>query len=298
MNDAPPPCERPDSEAWPLSATLIASLAVAATVGVAMVAYVLAVAGGEIHGRLIAVLPVYFIAAFFSVLVVFWGLHALVAWIRRELGGGMGAREHGIVAFATFLVVSLIHYAQGPAVQRLLEERGSEAVQAGSCPEGVECLPARAADELRGLPAAERGQVAGRGRLTAESFAALLHDPEPQVRTALAGRRDLPRELLERLAGDRAAEVREAAAGSPRLSDEALNRLAIDRDERVRLAVARNRHAPPTALDLLAGGPSGEVRALVAAHPNASEPVLQRLLGREDRAAQMAAERLRRGKVR
>lgn len=290
----------PPREGWPRAATVITSLAVATTVGLAMVIYVLSVAGGAVRGRLVALLPVYFIAAFFSTLVVFWALHAIIAWFRTEFGDGtMGAREHGFAVILTFLAVSVVHYVQGQDMQRLLQERGGAAAQAGSCPERVECLPPRSADALSALTGEERRRMAERGRLTAEGFALLMRDADPQVRALLAGRGDLPEELLERLAGDRAAAVREGAAASPRMADQALNRLAFDREESVRLAVARNRNAPPTALDALAGSPSSAIRELVAGHPNASEPVLQRLLtGRTDRAEQVAQERLRSGKVR
>ena len=297
MNDNPPV---PQREEWPLPAALIASLAVSATVGLAMVAYVLSVAGGGIRGRLIAVLPIYFIAAFFTSLLVFWTLRACVAWISGEFGDGrLGAREHGVVALLTFLLVSLLHYAQGTDMQRRLHEWNSVSAQAGSCPERMDCLAPRSAGELEGADVQERLRMAERGRLTAETFALFMRDADPRVRATLARRADMPEELLERLAGDRAAEVRVAVAQSPRTGDDAMNRLAFDREESVRLALAHNRNAPPTALDVLAGNPAGDLREAVAMHPNASEPVLRRLLsGRADRAEQVAQERLRSGKFR
>lgn len=297
MNSTPPKPQRDD---WPRSATIITSLAVSATVGLAMLAYVLSTAGGSIHGQLANLLPVFFFAAFASTLIVFWVLHSLVAWLAREFGSGRnGAHEHGIAVLLTFLVVSAFHYAQGVGMRQLLHERDARSVEADSCPERTECLPPRSAGELAAADAQERLRMAERGRLTAETFALLMRDADPRVRATLARRADLPVELLGRLAGDRVAEVREAVALSPRTDDEAMNRLAFDREESVRLALARNRNAPPTALDALAGNPSGALRELVANHPNASEPVLRRLLtGRGDRAEQVAEERLRGGKVR
>lgn len=294
-NDQPP-----QREAWPLSATVITSLAVSATVGLAMVAYVFAVAGGSVHGRLAALLPIFFFAAFATAIIIFWAVYFIVAWLAREFGGGqVGTREHGIAVLLTFLAVSAFHYMQGLGMQQLLHERESPSVRAGSCPERMECLPLRSADELAGADAQERMRIAERGRLDAETFALLMRDPDPRVRATLARRADLPVELLDRLAGDRVAEVREAVAESPRTGDDAMNRLAFDREESVRLALARNRNAPPTALDALAGSPSNVIRELVAAHPNASEPVLRRLLnGSSDRAEQLSRERLRSRKVR
>lgn len=290
----------PQREAWPLSATVITSLAVSATVGLAMVVYVFAVAGGSVHGRLVALLPIFFFAAFATAIIVFWAAYFIVARIAREFGGGqIGAREHGIAVLLTFLAVSALHYMQGVGMRQLLHERESPSVQAGSCPERTECLPLRPADELTGADARERMLMAERGRLSAATFALLMRDADPRVRATLARRADLPVELLDRMAGDRAAEVREAVAESPRAGDDAMNRLAFDPEESVRLALARNRNAPPTALDALAGSPSSAIRDLVAAHPNASEPVLRRLLnGSSDPAEQMAKERLRAGKVR
>jgi hypothetical protein len=290
------PSPSPDSkrDAWPLSASIIASLAVAATIGLANVVLVLAVAGGEIGGRLLAVLPIYFIAAFAAAQLVFWLLRGSVG---RLLG--LGTNAHAVVAGLTFLAAALMHYAESSGVQRiLLEQAASPEAQAGSCPPGVACTPLRPADELREADGASRRAAAERAALNAEGFALLLRDSDPAVRAALARRADLPQELLERMAGDRHPAVREAAAESLRQSDEALSRLAFDREEHVRLAVARNRNAPPTALDVLASSGSAEIRLLVAGHPRASEPVLQRLLdGSGDRAEQLAKERLRGGRA-
>lgn len=282
-----PPSRQPD--AWPLSASIIASLAVAAVIGLANVANVLAVAGGEIGGRLLAVLPIYFIAAFAGAQLAFWLLRRLVGQVMA-----LGTNAHAVVAGLTFLAAGLLHYAESSGVQRILQEQaGSAAARGGSCPPGVACAPLRTADELQETDAAARRVAAERGLLAADGFALLVRDPDPGVRAALARRADLPQELLERMAGDRHPDVREAAAESPRQSDEALSRLAFDREQRVRLAVARNRNAPPTALEVLASSASAEIRLLVAEHPRASEPVLQRLLNdRGDRAEQVARGRL------
>lgn len=282
-----PPSRQPG--AWPLSASIIASLAVAAVIGLANVANVLAVAGGEIGGRLLAVLPIYFIAAFAGAQLAFWLLRRLVGQVMA-----LGTNAHAVVAGLTFLAAGLLHYAESSGVQRVLQEQAdSPAAHGGSCPPGVACTPLRTADELQETDAAARRVAAERGLLAADGFALLVRDPDPGVRAALARRADLPQELLERMAGDRHPDVREAAAESPRQSDEALSRLAFDREQRVRLAVARNRNAPPTALEVLASSASAEIRLLVAEHPRASEPVLQRLLNdRGDRAEQVARGRL------
>jgi hypothetical protein len=285
------PSAKPAREqgAWPLAASIIVSLAVAATIGLANVAYVLSVAGGEIGGRLLAVLPIYFIAAFAGAQLVFWLLRGIAGRVAV-----LGRNAHAVLAGLTFLAAGLLHYAESSGVQRILREQaGSPAVRGGSCPPGLACLPLRAAGELGEADVDTRRTLAERGLLAAEGFALLLRDPDPAVRAALARRADLPHELLERMAGDRHPAVREAAAESPRLSDEALSRLAFDRAARVRLAVARNRNAPPTALAALALGASAEIRLLVAAHPRASEAVLVRLLdGSGDRAERLARERL------
>ena len=295
MMNLPPHRPVPQHEAWPLSASIVASLAVAAAIGLANVIDVLGVAGGEIGGRLLAVLPIYFIAAFAMAQLIFWLLRGSVG---RLLG--LGTNAHAVVAGLTFLAAGLMHYAESGGVQRILREQAdSPAAHDGSCPPGVACTLLRPADELKESDAAARRAVAERGLLNAEGFALLLRDPDPDVRAALARRADLPQELLERIAGDRHPDVRAAAAGSPRLSDEAMNSLAFDREERVRLAVARNRSAPPTALQMLAASASADIRLLVAEHPRASEPVLQRLLeDSADRAEQIARARLRGGKAR
>lgn len=289
------PPSSPDSkrDAWPLPSSIIASLAVAAAIGLANVVLVLDVAGGDIGGRLLAVLPIYFIAAFAAAQLVFWLLRASLG---RLLG--LGTNAHAVVAGLTFLAAALLHYMESSGVQRILQEQAaSPAAHGGSCPPGVACTPLRPADELREADAAARRAAAERGTLNAEGFALLLRDPDPGVRAALAHRADLPQELLERMAGDRHPAVREAAAESLRQSDEALSRLAFDREARVRLAVARNRNAPPTALEVLASGSSAEIRLLVAGHPRASEPVLKRLLNEsDDRAERLAKERLRGGR--
>jgi hypothetical protein len=284
-----PPAKPP----LPLSASIVVSLAVAATVGLANVVLVLDLAGGDIGGRLLAVLPIYFIAAFAAAQLAFWLLRASVG---RLLG--LGTNAHAVVAGLTFLAAALMHYVESSGVQRILQEQAdSPAAREGSCPPGAACTPLRPAEELREADAAARRAAAERAALNAEGFALLLRDPDPEVRAALARRADLPQELLERMAGDRHPAVREAAAESPRQSDEALSRLAFDREVRVRLAVARNRNAPPTALDVLASGSAAEIRMLVAAHPRASQPVLQRLLdGSGDRAERLAQERLRGGR--
>lgn len=295
MMNLPPQRPLPPGEVWPLSASIIVSLAVAAVIGLANVIGVLGVAGGDVGGRLLAVLPIYFIAAFAIAQVVFWLLRWIVGRAAR-----LGTRQHGVVVVLTFLVAGLLHYAERTGVQRVLQEQtDSPAARGGSCPPGMACIPLRSDSELKQADAATRRTIAERGLLVAEGFAQLLRDPDPVVRAALARRADLPQELLERIAGDRHADVREAAAASPRLSDQAMNRLAFDREERVRLAVARNRNAPPTALQILASSASADIRLLVAEHPRASEPVLQRLLdGSADRAEQVARERLRGGKAR
>ncbi len=291
----PPVNSSPPRDAWPLSASIIASLAVAAVIGLANIVHLLGIAGGDIGGRLLAVLPIYFIAAFAVAQIVFWLLRGIVGRAMR-----LDTNAHAIVVLLTFLAAGLIHYAESSGVQRILQEQAdSPAAHGGSCPPGMACTPLRPADELKGADAVARRVAAERGLLTAELFALLLRDPDPDVRMALARRVDLPRELLERMAGDRHPAVREAVAESPRLSDEALSRLAFDREERVRLAVARNDSAPPTALEALASSASTDIRLLVAEHPRASEPVLQRLLNdRADRAEQVARDRLRDGKAR
>ncbi len=292
MTRPPAPADR-KPDAWPLSASIVASLAVAATIGLANVVLVLGVAGGDIGGRLLAVLPIYFIAAFTAAQLAFWLLRASLG---RMLG--LGTNAHAVVVGLTFLAAGLLHYAESSGVQRILQEQAdSPAARDGSCPPGVACTPLRSADDLKAADAVARRAAAERGALNAEGFALLLRDPAPDVRAALARRSDLPQELLERMAGDRHPVVREAAAESLRQSDDALSRLAFDRVESVRLAVARNRNAPPTALDVLASDGSAEIRLLVAGHPRASEPVLQRLLnGRGDRAERAAGERLRSGR--
>lgn len=295
MRNRPP--HRPSSqrEDWPLSASIVASLAVAATIGLSNVVYVLSVVGGDIGGRLLAVLPIYFLAAFAAACLVFWLLRALIKPLL-----GLGRNAHAVVTGLTFIAAALLHYAESAGVQRVLREQAdSPAAHGGSCPPGMACTPLRSDDELNQADAATRRAAAERGLLAASGFAQLLRDPDPGVRATLARRADLPQELLERIAGDRHPLVRAAAAESPRLSDEMLTRLAFDREESVRLAVARNRGAPPTALVMLAASASAEIRLLVAEHPRSSEPVLQRLEdGSGDRAGQMAAERLRSGKAR
>jgi len=76
--------------AWPLSSSIVASLAVAAVVGLANIVLVLDLAGGEIGGRLLAVLPIYFIAAFAAAQLAFWLLRASVG---RLLGLGVHAPQ-------------------------------------------------------------------------------------------------------------------------------------------------------------------------------------------------------------
>lgn len=277
-------------DALPLSASIIVSLAVAATIGLADVVYVLGVAGGEVGGRLLAVMPIYFIAAFAAAQLAFWLLRALVKAVMP-----LDLRGHAVATGLTFLLAGVLHYAESSGVQRMLQDQA--AAPATSCPPKLDCLPLRPAGEMRDVDAAGRRAAAERGLLNAELFALFMHDPDPGVRAALARRADLPQELLERMSGDRDPAVREAAAESLRQGDDALNRLAFDREERVRLAVARNRNAPPTALDVLASGKSAEIRLLVAGHPRASEPVLRRLLNESgDRAERLAMERLRSGK--
>ncbi len=281
----------PRQPVLPLSSSIVVSLAVAATVGLADVVYVLSVAGGGIGGRLLAVLPIYFIAAFAAAQLAFWLLRAAVGLVLP-----LDMRGHAVATGLTFLAAGLLHYAESAGVQRVLQEQA--AAPGGSCPPGLACTPALPPDALRQADAAGRRAAAAHGLLDAEAFAMLMRDPDAGVRATLARRADLPQELLERMAGDRHPVVREAAAASPRLSDDALTRLAIDREERVRLAVARNRSAPPTALDILASGDSAEIRLLVAEHPRASEPVLRRLLdGSGDRAEQAAQERLHGGRA-
>ena len=279
--------------ALPLSASIIVSLAAAATIGLADVAYVASVAGGDLGARLLAVLPIYFLAAFAAAQLVFWLLRAVVGAVLP-----LDMRGHAVLTGLTFLVAGLLHYAESTGVQRVLQEQAASAEShGGSCPPGVSCAPLRPAHELKQADAAGRRLAAERGALNAEGFSLLLRDPDPSVRATLARRADLPQELLERLAGDRHPAVREAAAASPRQSDEALSRLAFDREVGVRLAVARNRNAPPTALEVLASGSTAEIRLLAAEHPRASEPVLQRLLnGSGDRAERIAQERLRSGR--
>lgn len=276
-----------EKSALPLSASIVVSLAVAATIGLADVAYVLSVAGGDIGARLLAVLPIYFIAAFAAAQLAFWLLRAVVGAVMP-----LDMRGHAVLTGLTFLLAGLLHYAESTGVQRLLQERA--AAPGSSCPRGMDCAPLPDADLLTDTDAAARRAAAERGTLNAELFALFMRDPDPAVRAALARRADLPQELLERIAGDRQPQVRAAAAASPRLSDEALTRLAFDRDVHVRLAVARNRNAPPTALDILASQSDAEIRRLVAEHPSASEPVLARLLdGSGDAAERIAQGRLR-----
>jgi len=281
--------------ALPLSASIAVSLAVAATIGIADVIYVLSVAGGGIGGRLLAVLPIYFIAAFAIAQFVFWLLHTVVGRVLL-----LDMRGHAIVTLLTFLAAGLLHhYIESAGVERILQEQAaSPAAREGSCPPGLTCAPLQQADALREADVSTRLIAAERGTLNAEGFSLLLRDPDPAVRAALARRADLPQEWLERMAGDRHPVVREAAAESLRQSDEALSQLAFDREARVRFAVARNPGAPPTALDLLASTRDPEIRLLVAKHPRASEPVLQRLLnGSGDQAEQIAQERLRGGRM-
>jgi len=274
----------------PLASSIIVSLAVAATIGLADLAYVLSVAGGDIGWRLLAVLPIYFIAAFAAAQIAFWTLRAAVGSLMP-----LDMRGHAVSTGLTFLLAGILHYAESTGVQRLLHEQA--AAVTASCPQGMACTPLAGAESLTGADVATRRAAAERGLLNAALFAQLMRDPDAGVRATLARRSDLPQELLERMAGDRHPEVRASAASSPRLSDAMLNTLAIDRDEGVRLAVARNRNAPPTALALLAPMRSSELRELVAAHPRASEPVLQRLLnGSGDRAERIAQERLRSGR--
>ncbi len=276
----------------PLSASIVVSLALAATVGLAEVAYVLSIAGAPVGGLLIAVLPIFFIAAFTITQLVFWLLRALAG--RFLL---LDMRAHAVLSGLTFLLMGALHATENIGVQRLLQERmASGAAHAGSCPVRMDCLPLRAVADWREAAVALREEMATRGTLDAEGFSVLMRDPQATVRAALARRTDLPQELLERMAGDPDPGVRAAVAASPRLSDDALNRLAFERNEAVRLAVARNHNAPPTALDILASTPSAPIRLLVARHPRASEPVLRRLLdGSGDAAEQIARERLRKG---
>ncbi|MCK6383804.1 MAG: hypothetical protein L6Q52_05610 [Rhodocyclaceae bacterium] len=286
MPRAMPPPPRRNSSALPLSASIVVSLAVGAAIGLADVAYVLGVAGGDIGGRLLAVLPIYFIAAFAAAQLVFWLLRAVVGTFLP-----LDMRSHAVLAGLTFLLAGILHLAESTGVQRMLHERAVAA--ASSCPQGVACAPLPDAGALADAGPAARRDAAERGLLNAGLFALLLRDTDPVVRATLARRADLPEELLERLSGDRHPAVRAAAAESPRLSDAALTRLAFDREETVRLTVARNRHAPPTALDILASLDDATLRRLVAEHPRASEPVLARLLdGSGDRAERIAKERL------
>lgn len=293
------------SDAWPLSSSIIASLAVSVVIGLANVVHVLGLTGGSIGGRLLAVLPIYFLAAFISAQFAFWLLRWLVGRIVASFRAAsdnaeLGARGHGVVVLLTFVAAGMLQYMESIGVQQVLQQQAaSPAAQEGSCPPGLACTPLRSADELMAADAATRRGAAERGLLTAEGFSRLMRDPDPAVRATLARRADLPQELLERLAGDRHPSVREAVAGELRLGDGALTRLALDRVESVRLAVARNRNAPPTALEFLAGSSSAEIRLLVAEHPRASEPVLLRLLNDSaDRAERVARERLPGGKAR
>jgi len=276
----------PDKPALPLSASIVVSLAVAATIGLADVAYVLSVAGGEIGARLVAVLPIFFLAAFAAAQIAFWALRAAVGALMP-----LDMRGHAVSTGLTFLLAGILHYAESSGVQRLLHERAAAA--AASCPQGMACLPQPKAEALQGADVEARRAAAERGLLDATLFAQLMRDPDADVRATLARRADLQQELLERMAGDRHPAVRAAAAASPRLSNAMFNTLAIDRDDGVRLAVARNRNAPPTALAILAVMRSAELRELVAAHPRASEPVLERLLdGSGDDAERLALQRL------
>lgn len=292
----------PAESAWPFAASLIASLAVAATIGLANVLYLLSVAGGSsIGGRLLAVLPIVFIATFVVAGALFWLLRWAVGRIAAAAGaGGLGTRGHGSVVLLTFLVAGLLHYAESAGMHRaLLQRAGTPERPGGSCPAAMACTPLRSAAELQAGTAEARRAVAESGLLTAELFALLMRDADAAVRAALARRADLPAELLERLVGDRRAEVRAATAASLRLSDEDYSRLAFDRDERVRTVVAGNRNAPPSALEILASGSSAEIRLLVAGHPRAGAAALQRLLDQSgDRAEKLAQERLRGGRLR
>lgn len=279
VDSEPSPRPPRDGESWPFSATLITSLAVAATVGAAMVIHVLLVAGGEVRTRLVAVLPIYFIATFALVFAAFWGIRALVVWAKQRFGDGvMGAREHGIAVLLTFVLVSLVQYSQGEGLRELYRAGGAAGVDTGL-----------SAGELRDMDPDARLRAADSSALRPDAYAVLLRDRDLRVRLALTRRPELPAQLLDLLADDPAAAIRAAVAESPKTDDVTLRRLAYDREERVRLAVARNRDAGSGVLDVLAGG-TAPVRAAVAANPRTARETLVLLARDEDPAVARVAQ--------
>ncbi|MEW5890922.1 MAG: hypothetical protein AB1768_18215 [Pseudomonadota bacterium] len=268
-----------DGDNWPRAATRLTALAVAATIGAAMVVYVLTSAGGAVGTRLLVVLPIYFVAAFALGFMVFWGVFSAVAWYKERFADGVvGSREHAAAVLLTFVAVSLLQLSQGAALQSIEATRPA-AVEGG--------VPAA---QLRAAPPDERLVAAQGAALRPDAYAVLMRDPDLRVRLALAQRPDLPAELMEFLADDRAPQVRAVVAASPKTDDATLRRLAYDREEDVRLAVAGNATAAPGVLEILATS-TAAVRAAVAANPRTGREVLLLLAGDEDAAVATAALR-------
>lgn len=252
-----------DGESWPRSATIIAGLAVSATVGLAMVAYVLAVSGGETSGRLIAVMPIYFIATFALVFGAFWAIYSAVAWYKRSFGDGvLGTREHAAAVLLTFVLVSVLQMSQANGIRQMQEAAPSPPAFGIS------------AAQLRDATPHERLVAAQSAALHPDAFTVLMRDPDPQVRLALTARADVPGELLDFLAADRVPEVRRQVAASPKAADEILRRLAYDREESVRLAVAGNPTVLAGVLEILAES-TPAVRAAVAQNPRTPRETLR-----------------------
>lgn len=273
-----------DGESWPRSATVIAGLAVSTTVGLAMVAYVLAVSGGETSVRLIAVMPIYFIATFALVFGAFWAIYSGIAWYKRSFGDGvLGTREHAAAVLFTFVLVSVLQMSQANGIREMQQ--------------AVPPSPAFgiSAAQLRNATPHERLVAAQSAALHPDAFPVLMRDPDPQVRLALTARADVPGDLLDFLAADRVAEVRRQVAASPKAADEVLRRLAYDREESVRLAVAGNSEILEGVLEILAES-TPAVRAAVALNPRTAPETLLRLAQDADpRVADSAAARLKRG---
>ncbi|MFZ5509030.1 MAG: hypothetical protein ACOZCP_03135 [Pseudomonadota bacterium] len=275
MVDSQPSPRNGDS--WPRAATRLAALAVAATIGAAMVVYVLVSAGGAVGTRLLAVLPIYFVAAFALGFLVFWGVFGAVAWYKERFADGiLGRREHATAVLLTFVVVSLLQLSQGAALQGLGET--PPAASEG----GV------SAARLRAAPPDERLAAAQGAALRPDAYAVLMRDPDLRVRLALAQRADLPAELMEYLADDRAPQVRTVVAASPKTDDATLRRLAYDRDEGVRLAVAANETAAAGVLQILAESTTA-VRAALARNPRTPREILQVLAQDSEPAVAQAA---------
>lgn len=244
-----------------------------------MAVYGLVSAGGEVGPRLLAVLPIYFVAALGLGFLVFWGVFGAVAWYKEQFADGvLGSREHAVAVLLTFVVVGLLQLGQGAAVQSI------EATRPTAVEGGV------SAARLRAAPPEERLAAAQGGLLRPDAYVVLMRDPDVRVRVALAQRADLPAELMEYLADDRVPRVRAVVAASPKTDDATLRRLAFDQEEEVRLAVAGNATAAPGVLEILATS-TRAVRAAVAANPRTGRDVLLLLAGDEDAAVAAAAQR-------